>query len=182
MEHEWMQSLSDEVKEHFCAARYMDDILMFVKETPNFNCDKFLQDFEQSECYLDPLALEDGKDNTFLESTFHLNDKNGCTYWLKNENVAGQPPKIWRYAHFYSHGALIQKIRVLKATLHKLYKMASNDDILASSAIQKLYEFLALKYPAKIIASACNTMATTTRNPTWFRIRNSVIQQIPARF
>ena len=155
---------------------------MFVKETPNFNCDKFLQDFEQSECYLDPLALEDGKDNTFLESTFHLNDKNGCTYWLKNENVAGQPPKIWRYAHFYSHGALIQKIRVLKATLHKLYKMASNDDILASSAIQKLYEFLALKYPAKIIASACNTMATTTRNPTWFRIRNSVVQQIPARF
>ena len=182
MEHEWMQTLSPPVKDRFTAARYMDDILMLYKEDDNFDSTSFLCDLERSECYWKPLALEDGKEGTFLETTFHIDENNDCTYWLKNDNECGKPKKIWRYAHFHSYATLMQKNKVLRATLRKVHNMSSNDDVLVSSAIQKLHEFMDLLYPAKYIASACNFMATTTRNPAWFKIRSSVVRQIPTRY
>ena len=154
----------------------MDDILLFYAENRKFDSDKFMRDFTASECYWQPLKLEDGKNDTFLETTFHIANDDECRYWLKNENEIGRPPKTGRYAHFHSFAPFATKRTVMMATLRKLQNLCSDDDILTSSAIQKLNEFIQLQYPPKLIWSICSAMAVITRNPTWFRIRASTIK------
>jgi hypothetical protein len=177
MEHEWMQTLDIETKAMFKAVRYMDDILMFHVEKPNFDQAKFLSSFCKSDCYWNPLKLEDGKSDTFLESTFEVTKDNKIRYWLKNENEIGQEPKTWRYAHFHSYATFESKKGVMIATLKKLDKMASDDNALINSAIKKLHEFIILKYPAKLIWTACTSLAITTRNTAWFKIRGIILKQ-----
>ena len=67
---------------------------------------------------------------------------------------------------------------VMIATLKKLDKMASDDDALINSAIKKLHEFIYLQYPAKLLWTACTTLAVTTRNTAWFKIRGIILKQI----
>ena len=55
--------------------------------------------------------------------------------------------------------------------------MASDDDVLTTSGIQKLQEFIQLKYPLKVIWDTCNYMAATTRNTSWFRVRSVLISK-----
>ena len=175
MEQEWISSLSTEVRSSFRAARYMDDILMVVAKHGQFDHNRFLLDFQKSDCYWPPLTLEDAKEDTFLETTFRLQENN-LRFWLKNENTMANPSKIWRYAHFYSYVTLEMKKKILKATLLKLHNMASDDGVLCESAIDKLHEFKRLGYPPSLIASACGILAARTRNTMWFRIRNSMVQ------
>ena len=146
----------------------MDDILCFHTDKIR-GMEEVLQGI-----YKKPLKLEDGTPNTFLETTFSLVD-GGYSYWLKNLNVPGQPCQVWRYAHYNSYGTPKSKIGVFKATLQKLWKMASNADVLTSSALQKIYEFQQLQYPPRVIWQVCNYMAVRTRDPTWFRIRSSCV-------
>ena len=174
MEKEWVSSLATDVRSSFRAARYMDDILMVIAKHDRFDHERFLLDFQKSECYWPPLTLEDAKEDTFLETTFSLRG-NSLRYWLKNDNTITNPTKIWRYAHFRSYATLEMKKKILKATLLKLHNMASDDGVLCESAIDKLLEFKGLGYPPGIIASACGAVAVRTRNTTWFRIRNSVV-------
>ena len=86
----------------------------------------------------------------------------------------GQPPKIHRYAHFHSHADFSQKRATLTACLKKLQKMASDPIALKTSAVQKLAEFARLKYPSKLLWTACTTMGVNTRDPTWFRVREKI--------
>ena len=72
MEKEWMRTLASSDKQHFCAGRFMDDILMLYRKSPNWDYERFLADFARSECYHPPLELEDAKDDTFLETTFRV--------------------------------------------------------------------------------------------------------------
>jgi hypothetical protein len=48
------------------ARRFMDDILMVYVETPNWDNQRFLEDFIKSECYQEPLGLqlEEGQNGT----------------------------------------------------------------------------------------------------------------------
>ena len=181
MEREWLQTLSTATKDLFMAKRYMDDILMFYADTPNFDNTRFCESFNKSDCYWAPLKLEDGKKDTFLETTFEITEANTIRHWLKNENEIGKQPKTWRYAHFRSYATFEAKKAVLIAVLKRLHKMASDDKALVPSAIQKLHEFTNLEYPAKLIWTACTTLAVTTRNPTWFKIRGAVRKQNPPR-
>ena len=167
MEQQWLKSLSASQKSNFTAKRYMDDVILFYT-------DKFDAASSISQCYRHPLKLEDAKDDTFLESTFTVNDGNKIVHWLKNENEAGKPQKVWRYAHFHSHMAHNQKKAVLKACLQKLYKMASNNAVLHTSAVQKLQEFGRLKYPYKLLWTLCTTMGVETRNTVWFDVRDTM--------
>ena len=82
-------------KQHFCAGRFMDDILMLFREAPNWDYGRFLVDFARSECYHPPLTLENAKDDTFLETTFSI-EGGRIRYWLKNDNPFGGPAKVWR--------------------------------------------------------------------------------------
>ena len=175
METEWLASLSEDVKSSFRAARYMDDILMLVAKHDQFDHDAFFDDFKRSECYWPPLKLEPAKADTFLETTFSI-EKNNLRYWLKNDNTADCPHKIWRYAHFQSYATFEMKKKVLIATLLKLHDMASDDGVLCESALDKLHEFARLGYPPGLIARVCGIMAARTRNTMWFRIRNTLVQ------
>jgi hypothetical protein len=174
MEHEWMQTLGENVKEHFRAKRYMDDVLLIYADNPSINFDIFLKDFKQSECYLPPLKLEEAGDCTFLETTFEVTKDNNIKYWLKNTNEIGAPTKIWRYAHFDSYMPFAMKKAIMLACLKKVGKMASNNEALYNTAVQKVHEYLKLKYPPKMIWTACTTIGVHTRNPIWFDIRDYI--------
>ena len=94
----------------------------------------------------------------------------------KNDNEVGKPAKVWRYAHFDSQATFESKRAVLVATLKKLDKMASNEQELVHSAMQKLNEFIQLKYPKKLIWTACTTLAVVTRDIAWFKIRGAILK------
>ena len=64
----------------------MDDILCIYTKNEKWDYEKFIQDFCRSEVYVEPLSLEDGKENTFLETRFNISNTNQIDYWLKNEN------------------------------------------------------------------------------------------------
>lgn len=131
-------------------------------------------DADPTNCYNAPLSLEDAKPDTFLETTFTISNNNEIQHWLKNENQPGQAAKVWRYAHFHSHMAFNQKKAVLKACLQKIQKMASDNGVLYTSAVQKLQEFGRLQYPYKLLWRMCTTMGVETRNATWFEIRDTM--------
>ena len=96
--------------------------------------------------------------------------------WLKNDNIQGTDPKVVRYAHFHSHADFGQKRATLMACLRKVHGMASDGLALRSSALQKLAEFAALRYPPKLLWSACTTMGVATRDTIWFRVREKIPQ------
>ena len=47
-----------------------------------------------------PLELEDGAQGTFLETTFEWKSERWA-YRIKNENRAGEEPKVWRYKQLF---------------------------------------------------------------------------------
>jgi hypothetical protein len=102
MEKEWMANLSDTDKDNFIAKRYMDDILLAYVNREDWDSAAFIKDFKRSECYMTPLKLEDGKEGTFLEARFRVED-NAFRYRLKNDNEA--EIQIWRYQHYQSYMA-----------------------------------------------------------------------------
>ena len=110
MENEWMQMIPEEAKECFIAKRYMDDLLMFYRDDEKYDTQKIVQ-HSNSECYFPPLKLEAGKDGTFLESRFMIED-NKIRYRIKNDNENGKED-IWRYMHYDSHTTKEQKITTL---------------------------------------------------------------------
>ena len=59
----------------------------------DWNSDAMIMDFETN-CYHSPLTLENAKENTFLESTFKI-ENNKFRFWIKNDNTLEQPNKIW---------------------------------------------------------------------------------------
>ena len=92
-------------------------------------------------------------------------------HWLKNTNEIGKEPSVWRYAHYDSATDFKQKRAVLMACLQKVQKMARDGAALQLSASQKLAEFSNLRYPRKMLWTACTTMGVTTRDTAWFRVR-----------
>ena len=173
MEMEWMSGLSRDTKKHFRSIRYMDDVLTLTARSPSFDEEKFKADFHRSECYWEPLHLEDGGAGTFLETSFTLAPNGSVTHWLKNVNDPEKETKVWRYAHYHSYTPWAAKRSILVSTLKKVDKMASDGDSLVSSALWKLAEFAKLRYPIQALLRACTLVAVTTRNATWFKVRGA---------
>jgi len=174
MEKEWMNTLASRDKLQFCAGRFMDDILMLYRKSPNWDYERFLADFARSECYHPPLELEDAKDDTFLETTFKI-EGGYVRHWLKNENPRGGPTKVWRYHHFASYCSYEQKRATLMACMKKVHTMASDAGVLHVSALQKLKEFHQLCYPIAVMRGVCTYMAACTHEYEWIKIRDVVI-------
>ena len=171
MEREWMNGLHPDSHKYFRAARYMDDILMITRGPSAWDEQTFLKDFTKSECYWEPLKLEEGAQDTFLESRFHI--ANGrLTFRLKNENET--TTKIWRYHHYYSALPHASKRAMVMSALWKVHNMASDDASLYESAIHKLNEFVTLRYPLGILRYFCAVLARDTSNLTWRRIRSTL--------
>ena len=168
-----METLSAEVKQRFKAKRYMDDCIVVYAKSPTWDHAKFVREFSESKCYHPPLRLEDGTQNTFLETTFRVEDDR-FRYWLKNDNVPGMAPRKWRYQHWRSHSPFLQKRALLQACLQKVAKMASDRDALYHSALQKLAEFAALQYPRSVLRGVCTYLGATTGEGTWINVRHAI--------
>ena len=124
----------------------MDDVLTLTARSNTFDEDSFKADFHRSECYWDPLRLEDGGEGTFLETSYTITTDGSVKHWLKNVNDPNKETKVWRYAHYHSYTPWAVKRSVLITTLKKVDKMASDGDSLLKSALWKLVEFAKLKY------------------------------------
>ena len=171
MEKEWMQSLDPRIKKFFRIKRFMDDILCFYAENEQWDHQTFVEDLCKSEVYVKPLKLEDGKEGTYLETSFRV-QHNQIDHWLKNENENGI--KVWRYNHFHSHGSMVQKRATLTACLRKVESMASNTELLKQSAMAKIREFQRLAYPNSILKGVCTFLAATTGNDAWITVRSMI--------
>ena len=158
----------------FRAKRYMDDILMIYSKNPSWDHERFLKDFEKSECYQAPLKLEEGKPGTFLETTFELQKDGTFRHWLKNENKREEAPKIWRYSDFRSHGKFEQKRALITGRMRAVHKMASDREALRDSVLQKLEEFRRLGFPLGLLRGVCNFMGATTGEGAWIGVRNAL--------
>ena len=148
----------------------MDDILLAYIQRPDWDYERFCKDFASSTCYVPPLKLEDGRQDTFLETTFNVQG-NTIRYKLKNDNSGGLN-KVWRYQHFWSHTAYIQKRAVLTGCLKKVQRMASDRGMLYESATEKLAEFTKLCYPKHMLRAACTYMAATQNERIWLDVRD----------
>ena len=137
MEQRWLATLSAQWKANFVAARYMDDIIMVYAQNGGWDHTQLLEQFIRSDCYVDPLTLVDAKEDTFLETTFKLED-NRFRRWLKNDNSVDHPHATWRYQHFASCTPFAQKRAVIVSCLRKVQAMASHGELLRASAVQKL--------------------------------------------
>ena len=171
MENNWMKQIHPEDKRNFKSARYMDDVLVFYVDNPQWDASKFCSDFSKSTCYHPPLKLVDGTDGTFLETSFRI-EHNKIRHWLKNDNSTSL--KIWRYQHFHSHAPYLQKRALLTTCLKKVHKMASDTELLQVSGLAKAKEFLQLKYPRCVVRAACSYMAASTGERTWLDVRDSI--------
>ena len=151
----------------------MDDVVTLYAVNGEWDHDDTLRGMTE-DCYLPPLRLEKGSDDVFLETQFRITEDNRVQYWLKNDNMPGRPPAIWRYAHIGCYSSFAQKRTTLMACLRKVHNMASDATVRVESARRKILEFLRLGYPAKMMWTACTTMGVHTRDPTWFRARGLV--------
>ena len=166
-----MRGLDPATKPFFKIKRFMDDILCFYVRNDNWDYEQFIHDLCKSEVYVKPLTLEDGKEGTFLETSFRIKN-NMVEHWLKNDNE--KETKIWRYNHFHSHGTFIQKRAILTACLRKVQKMASTRELLIHSGRSKIREFQKLAYPNSILKGVCTFLAATTGNDAWIAVRSTI--------
>ena len=146
---------------------------MVVARNSDWDADHFLKDFNTG-CYFSPLKLSEATNNTFLETTFKTTRKNSIRYWLKNENKPTEAARVWRYAHFHCYSNFEQKRTTLESCLKKVARNASDSRALIESGKRKILEFRQLQYPRKMLWRACTTMGVSTRDPEWFRIRESL--------
>jgi len=137
----------------------MDDVFMIYAEHEGWDSNAFIKDFERSECYFPPLNLEEGEQDTFLETRFRVEDDNNITYWLKNANEDGRC-NVWRYQHFHSYSPFLQKRALVTACLKKVHNMASTVHHLYSKRVHMIN----LQNSA-----ACNThvVCLRRRRPIW---------------
>ena len=171
MEREWMRSLSRPSREFFMGARFMDDILMFMSNSPRWDAHQFRTDFERSECYWQPLRLEASDPERFLENTLVFTGAR-LAYRLKNDNE--QECMIWRYHDYRSRRDYSTKRAIISGALTKVAQMCSDDTQLYISGLAKCEEFCRLHYPRGILKYLCKAQAFRTGNRVWFDIRDAV--------
>ena len=172
MEQEWLKTIDASDRKFFRAKRFMDDIAIVYASTPQWDSERFIADFTQSQCYQEPLKLEPGKDGTFLETRVWIRN-NQIRHKLKNDNEGGEI-KVWRYMHFHSNAPFVQKRATLTACLRKVHRMASDTDILRVSALDKVAEFRRLRYPLGLLRKACAYLAATSGARQWLDVRDTL--------
>ena len=170
MESEWLAGLAPIDKCCFRGARFMDDILLLTSRARWWDHNAFVRDFARSDCYWQPLKLESGSKEIFLETRFQKGEDGHMQYRLKNANESGR--HVWRYHHYLSALDYTTKRATLLSTLQKVDKMASDEDQLVISGHAKCAEFVTLGYPRGIIRYMCATIARDSGNAGWLRVRS----------
>ena len=78
--------------------------------------------------------------------------------------------------YMYSDSAFLQKRATLTACLRKVEKMASDKEMLYTSALEKLAEFRGLRYPHSVLSTQrvmkeCTHLAASSGEGTWISVR-----------
>ena len=105
------------------------NILLAISRARNFDSARFLTDFMKSECYWEPMHLEDAGSGTFLETVFSINPDRTVRCRLKNVNE--NDTMVWRYHHYRSQLDYTTTRAILMSTLRKVDAMASDPQQLA---------------------------------------------------
>ena len=92
---------------------------------------------------------------------------------LKNDNEGGKD-NVWRYQHFYSNTAFLQKRATLTACLRKAQSMASDPQRVREGALEKITEFRRLRYPLSVLQKACNYLGAMSGEGMWITVRNAL--------
>ena len=67
------------------------------RRTTDWDGERFEADFAESHCYQEPLKLEAGKEGTFLETRYWVEDGKQIRHRLKNDNESGGAnSSVWR--------------------------------------------------------------------------------------
>ena len=170
MEMEWLNSVGEEDKKYFKAARYMDDVLCVYANTAKWDSVNFLE-YQKTECYMPPLVLQDAGDSCFLETEFEIRT-DSIHHRLKNVNEEGEAPRVWRYQHYDSYGSYVQKKGNLLGCLRKVNSMASDAEQLLLSGRKKLAEFKLIGFPSGVRKFACSVIGRDSGNGAWITLRN----------
>ena len=72
------------------------------------------------------------------------------------------------------HISYLQKRALLTTCLKKVHKMASNSELLVSSGLAKVREFLHLDSPVYVVEAACGYMAASTGERAWLNVRDQL--------
>ena len=147
----------------------MDDILLAISRARNFDSARFLTDFMKSECYWEPMHLEDAGSGTFLETVFSINPDRTVRCRLKNVNE--NDTMVWRYHHYRSQLDYTTKRAILMSTLRKVDAMASDPQQIAISARAKCLEFLRIGYPKGILRYMSAVLERETGHHAWRTVR-----------
>ena len=173
MEREWLLGMEPLDHMFFRGCRYMDDILMFISNSSDFDSKRFKEDFMRSECYWSPLKLEKVDATTFLETRIFYDGDGELSYRLKNDNENGK--KIWRYHDYRSRLSYTCKRATILGALQKVDRMASDSHQRVISAVAKCQKFIELGYPNGIFDYLCCKMANQTRHLSWLDVPKYLI-------
>ena len=149
----------------------MDDILLFTSTADDWDRTKFIADFQQSECYWQPLRLEETDATQFLENTI-ITRGDSVSYRMKNLNEEGCA--VWRYHDYRSRIDYATKRATIFAALKKADRLGSDAYQIKVAGICKCKEFLALRYPAGILRYMCRQVALSTGNFVWFDVARAI--------
>ena len=138
---------------------------------PEWDSERFKQDFIASECYQKPLKLEPGNEGTFLEVRYEVK-ADRIRYRLKNDNE-GEQVKVWRYQHFQSYSPFEQKKATLLACLlptytkrHTRWRVTPQTYIAGRSTKWRSSEGFDRLYPLSVLKSekgACDDVCLDAR-------------------
>ena len=171
MEKEWMQTLTAWDKQHFCAARFMDDILLFYRKSTRWGHRAFLTDFARSECYHPPLKLEDAKDDTFLETTFAIEGQS-IRHWstsaalLQRSGATSISPVI---APLRRSGPRSQP------ACERFKPWRAMAPPCEAVRCKKLSEFHALGYPIAVLRGVCTYLGASSGRYEWIQVREELM-------
>ena len=114
----------------------------------------------------------------FLESEFETDGRTDWSYKLKNENATAKDKhgeyinKVWRYHHNDSGLPFEIKKATIFSILRKVHHMASDNNMLFTSAYGKLKEFERLRYTRSLRKFVCAIMARDYNSTIWRYIRS----------
>ena len=171
MEREWLTGLRAIDRVFFMGARYMDDIMLFFSRTPSWDADEFIKDFTASECYWNPLKLEESTPGQFLETFFEKEDSE-ITYRLKNANE--EKHNVWRYHHYQSRLDYATKRATVLSALRKAFTMSSDSEQALIGIKAKCAEFLRLGYPQGILKYMCLRLSKEMPDSAWHYVRMTI--------
>ncbi len=107
---------------------------------------------------MEPLRLEPGAPDVFLETKLERVAQGDFVYRLKNTNEDGVQ-RVWRYTPASSYVPYSQKVGLISGITQKAIRMASNTEQLKFSLEAKVAELKRLGYSGRLLRAGSFTLS-----------------------